>query len=82
MTEIAVVPKAITKTIHHVAIAIDNFTLNATEGGASVYEYSEDNRVIDVVRVSIPTDIWTTWGQDDNFIIDYVLTELDLTPLS
>lgn len=73
MTEILIQPYPIDRQIDHVIIFIDDFKLNDTQGSASVYEYDVNDTLLNVSRVPIPTEIWTEWSRDDNYIIDYIL---------
>jgi len=81
MTTINIVPVPIEKIIHKVSISIDVFTLNATEGTATIYKLTEDDKLIDIVSVPIPTEIWQAWGQDDSFITTYILLQLGYTAI-
>lgn len=76
---ILVQPVPVESTIHHVSITMDDFKLNATEGYLTVYQYDPNNRILKVDRVNIDKTTYLQWGQDDNFIVDYALTQLGLT---
>lgn len=62
-----------------VSIELPSFALNATETTAHVTMFTAETRFVEVRTVNIPPEIYSEWGTDDNFIIDYVLTELGLT---
>jgi len=64
--------------VTQVQIELTSFSLNATEGMAVVSMFTDTTRFVEAKTVPIPSEIYTVWGQDDNFIIDYVLTELGL----
>lgn len=62
-----------------VRIDLPSFELNATEATAHVTMFTEETRFVEAKTVTIPPEVYVAWGTDDNFIIDYVLTELGLT---
>lgn len=62
-----------------VSVDLPSFTLNATETTAHITMFTEETRFVEAKTVHIPPEIYSEWGQDDNFIVDYVLTELSLT---
>lgn len=62
-----------------VSIDLPSFTLNAAEATAHVTMFTEETRFVEAKTVPIPSEVYVAWGTDDNFIIDYVLTELGLT---
>jgi len=64
-----------------VQIRMPNFSLLATETDVSVMMYSANDQFVKGVLVHIPADIYSQWGTDDNFIVDYVLSELGLERL-
>lgn len=76
-----IVPVTFSYTCNRVQITIDDFQLLATSATCRVYFYNGDTgSVIKVQSVTIPEDIYAEWGTDDQFIIDYVLQTLNLTP--
>jgi len=78
MTTISVVPFPVANSIASVKIYLDNFELNALSGTATVYKYDTNDKLIDVIRVEIPSHIWSEWATDDFFIIDYILETVGL----
>ena len=74
--DIKIEPYPINRSIDHVKVFIDNFQLLATSGSATVYEYDVSDTLLNVSRVPIPVDTWTSWGSDDMFIVDFVLDQL------
>lgn len=77
--EIPVVPFAVDRSIVKVNVSLDSFQLNALDGTASVYQYDENDVLIKIDSVPIPSSIWTTWQADDFYIIDFVLDSLGLS---
>jgi len=73
---IPIIPYPINRDIAYVKVHLDNFQLLATEGSASVYEYTAGDQLINVSRVPIPAEIWSGWATDDEYIIEYVLETL------
>lgn len=70
-------PVTVAHTIQSVEIRFDEFALKATKGACTVL-YLSDHRVVKIERVEIPEDVYTSWGTDDQVIIDYVLSQLNL----
>lgn len=63
------------------SIDLPSFTLNATETTAHVTLFTEETRFVEARTINIPPEIYSEWGKDDDFIVDYVLAELQLTRL-
>lgn len=61
-----------------VEVTMPLFSLNATDGTVLVDLYTTEQRVIERKTVYVPPDIYSQWGSDDNFIIDYVLNEIGI----
>lgn len=72
-------PVTFSETSSTVQITLEDFELNATTGKCRVYFYN-NNRVIKVEYVTIPEGVYANWGTDDQFIIDYVVQTLNITP--
>ena len=73
---ISIEPHTKESIVTQVQIELSSFSLNATEGMAVVTMFTDATRYVECQTVPIPSEIYTVWGQDDNFIVDYVLTEL------
>lgn len=73
---ILIQPVPVETIIHHVVINMDDFKLNAIEGDVVVYQFDSTNRLLNVNRVKIEQSIYLEWGKDDNFIVDYALSQL------
>jgi hypothetical protein len=39
---------------------------------------TEPGMIVKSERVLIPPEVWQEWGQDDRFIVDYVLDQLNI----
>lgn len=76
---IDIVPETKDFAITQVNVEMPIFTLNATESTVYVYLYTSESRLVECKLVQIPPEIYSQWAQDDNFIIDYALTELGLS---
>lgn len=61
-----------------VEISIPQFELGATEGYAYAHIMTELGMIVKSERVLIPSEVWQEWGQDDRFIVDYVLEQLNI----
>lgn len=75
---ISVVPKPVMQEITKAQLSMPTFSLHATQDVVYVTLMTADNKVIDRKAVDIPPDVYTAWGQDDSFIVGYVLEQLDL----
>jgi len=73
---IEIQPYPINKEISYLKIFLDNFQLNAKEGVCSVYEYTSTDCLINVSRVPIPHEIYSEWGTNDDYIVEFVLDQL------
>jgi hypothetical protein len=62
-----------------VSIEMQGFQLNATSGQAVVIMYDNNDHCINTQIVDIPEAIYKQWGTDDNYIIDYVLSQIPAT---
>ncbi len=76
--KIDVVPVSVSLNIEKVDVQCINFQLNATEGRVQVVRYTGTNKFVDTQIVVIPTEVYSTWGTDDNAIIDYALQQLGM----
>lgn len=72
-----ITPFSVAYSANKVEIRMDDFKLGATTGMCTVY-FFDDYRVIKVERVEIPEEVYTQWGQDDWFVVNYVLDQLNL----
>ena len=75
---ISIQPQAKESIVTQVRVELSSFSLNATEGMAVVTMFTDATRYVECQTVPIPPEIYSVWGTDDNFIVDYVLTELGL----
>lgn len=74
-------PITFSETSDHIQITLDDFQLNATTGKCRVYFYDiNTSRVLKVEHVTIPESVYANWGTDDQFIVDYVVQALNVTP--
>jgi hypothetical protein len=76
---IAVDPVAKTQQIAKIQLSVPQFVLNANEMDVYVTMYTEEMRFVESQLVHIPPDVYKDWGTDDNHIINYVLSQLNLT---
>lgn len=69
-------------TVSQVGVSVDiqmpQFELGATSGYAYVYISAENGAIVKTDRVLIPPEVYAEWGQDDRFIVDYVMEQLGL----
>jgi hypothetical protein len=75
---ISIDPVSLSSNATNVLVTMPSFELGATEGTAYVSMFSEDDRILTSKRVDIPPTIYAQWKEDDNFIIDYVLQQLNV----
>jgi hypothetical protein len=73
---IVIEPYPVNTSIHHIKIFIDNFQLNQLDCWCSVYEYDENDKLLNVHRVYIEPELYADWGTVDQYIIDIVLDKL------
>lgn len=76
---IAVEPVTKTQQIARIQLSVPQFVLNATEMDVYVTMYTSEMRFVDSQMVHIPPDVYSEWGQDDSHIVNYVLSQLNLT---
>lgn len=77
---IEIEPYAVTNVGTRVDIQMPSFELGATFGYAYAHISTDDGMIVKTERVLIPAEVYGEWGQDDKFIVDYVMQQLDLTP--
>ena len=69
-------------TVSHVGskveISMPEFQLGLTESVAYAHIMTEQGMIVKVERVPIPPEVYAEWGQDDRFIVDYVLEQLNI----
>lgn len=73
---IPIKPYPIDQSIAYVRIMIENFQLNAIDCWCTVYEYSIDDKFINMSRVYVPPEIYVHWSTEDNYIVEYCLKQL------
>lgn len=71
-------PYTVAHTGTKVEVTMPQFELGATDGYAYAHIFEESGRIVKSERVHIPPEVWQEWGQDDRFIVDYVLAELNI----
>lgn len=70
------VPK--TQQITKIQLSVPQFVLNATEMDVYVAMFTDEMRYVESAMVHIPPEVYKDWGTDDNHIIDYVLSQLNV----
>ena len=73
---IFILPYPISTAVDHIKIFVDNFQLNAIDCFCSVYEYDENDKLLNVHRVYIEPELYAEWGIDDNYLVELVLDKL------
>lgn len=68
--------------VSYVRLSVENFQLNAHSAWVAVWMYNDQSMLVSVERVYVPPQVYGDWSKDDDYIIDYVLKELDLQPFS
>lgn len=79
--DIFIVPIDKTFTEIKVIAEFANFQLGATEGDMYITFYDINNTFVERKIVHIPPEIYSQWGTDDNFIIDYAFSQLGVERL-
>lgn len=79
---IPIQPTPVTTEITQISVTMRNFELNSTEGTAVVLRFDKDGRFVDTKEVPIPPDVYATWGTDDDVIISYVTSKLNVTRMA
>lgn len=74
--DIYIEPYPIDQSIDHVKIQIEDFRLNALDCWCSVYEYDSKDKFINMSRVYVPSDVYTQWSTDDEYLVEYCLKQL------
>lgn len=80
--EINITEVSVPVTISKIQMTLSPFVLNATESEVVVTFMTADRKFVDRKTVKIPPDIYAGWGQDDDYIVDYVLGQLKMTRLA
>jgi hypothetical protein len=75
---IPVEPVSKTKTATKIQLSVPQFVLNATEMDVYVTFFSEEMQFVDSALVHIPPEVYKDWGTDDNHIVEYVLSKLNI----
>lgn len=71
-------PISQTRKITKIQLSVPQFLFNATEMDVYVTMYTEDMQFVNSQLVHIPPDIYKNWGTDDNYIINYVLQQIQI----
>lgn len=61
-----------------VDIQMPLFELGATSGYAYAQIMTADGRIVKSERVQIPPEVYAGWGEDDRYIVNYVLEQLNI----
>lgn len=69
-------PYPINKQISYLQLYIDEFRLGATDCSVSVYEYTAEGQLLNVVRVYIEPELYKDWGKDDFYLVEIVIDKL------
>jgi hypothetical protein len=78
--EIDIQPSSVSKTAVKVSLFLQ-YVFKATDAKVFCYVYDVDGHQLDVQTVYVPPEVYSTWTDDDNVIIDYVMRELNFTPV-
>lgn len=77
MNDLIEVPATdVVKSCVKIRMYLNNFTLNARDCTVTVEKYDETLRIVDVLQVYITPEEYSQWAQDDDYIVDLVLTKL------
>lgn len=79
---IDVQPTDVVRSCVKLRMSINNFQLKATNCTVNVQKYDASNILIDIVNVFINDEEYAQWLNDDEYIINLVLTKLGMTPTS
>lgn len=71
-------PTTIAQTASNLEITMPEFKLGDTEGTARVIFLTSEGAAADIKYIHIPPDVYSQWGTDDSFIVNYVLEMLNL----
>lgn len=79
-TNLTVDPATVTKSdvVTKIRLTIPHFFLNATTMDVFVSMFTADDKFVDNRMIHVPEDIYKEWGKDDNHIVDYVLSQLNI----
>jgi hypothetical protein len=76
--KIEIAPRDVIKRATNIEILLQYIFL-AEDATVIVYIKDEQNNTLDIKTVYIPKEIYSQWVDTDNFIIDYILKELNLS---
>lgn len=71
-------PTTIAQTASNLEITMPEFKLASVDGNARVLFLTSEGAGIKVQFVYIPPEVYSQWGEDDNYIVNYVLEQLNL----
>lgn len=76
---IPIAPFSVTKQATKMQLTIPSFQLNETEMDVYATLYSADDRLVDTRTIHVPPDVYAKWGTDDNYIVNYVVSQIGVT---
>ena len=79
---INVQPNDVVRSCVKIRMGINNFQLKAINCTVNVQKYDANNILIDVMNVFINDEEYAQWANDDDYIINLVLSKMGLTPAS
>jgi len=80
MSDIQPVDKTTTKTITRFTLDISKMTLNSS-ASFRVSFFDANDKYIDATNVTLEGQAYLDWGNDDQYVINYVAAELGFTLL-
>lgn len=78
MSDIQPVDKTTTKTITRFTLDISKMTLNLS-ASFRVSLFDSDDKYIDATNVTLEGQDYLDWGNDDQYVIDFVARQLGFT---
>lgn len=79
---IPIAPFSVTKQATKIQLTVPSFQLNETEMDVYVTLYSDDDHLVDTRIIHIPPAVYAQWGTDDDYIVNYVITQLGVTEVT
>lgn len=70
-------PVSVVHTGAKVEIRIPNFELGATTCIVVAYIHNNEGEVIKAESITIPPEVYSQWAEDDDFICNYVLEQMN-----
>lgn len=82
MSQIIVQDKTVTTTQIVKSVEIESGEVKLNQSASFVVKQLDaDGRLIAIDRVIIEGNDYTAWGNDDNYVVDFILNKLGLTEL-